>query len=143
MHITTKFVSSNPALGEVYAIQHYVIQFFTDLHSTALESSTLTITLPISLYISKSKVQDEDSVLFTSKLFIQLYVRFGIILSCGTHLHDRIIWLRWSVLAPNQVYSFYWSIYTNECSKRSCMLLLLWFSDWILKLFWRCDTFCF
>jgi hypothetical protein len=44
-------VSSNPALGEVYAIQHYVIQFFTDLHSTALESSTLTITLPISLYI--------------------------------------------------------------------------------------------
>ena len=29
--ITTKVVSSNPANGEVYSIQHYVIKFLSDL----------------------------------------------------------------------------------------------------------------
>ena len=29
--ITTKVVSSNPAHGEVYLIQHYVIKFVSDL----------------------------------------------------------------------------------------------------------------
>jgi hypothetical protein len=29
--ITTKIVSSNPAHGEVYFIQHYVIKFVSDL----------------------------------------------------------------------------------------------------------------
>jgi hypothetical protein len=29
--ITTKVVSSNPAHGEMYSIQHYVIQFVRDL----------------------------------------------------------------------------------------------------------------
>ena len=29
--ITTKVVSSNPDLGEVYSIQHYVIKFVSDL----------------------------------------------------------------------------------------------------------------
>jgi hypothetical protein len=29
--ITTKVVSSNPAPGEVYSIQHYVIKFASDL----------------------------------------------------------------------------------------------------------------
>jgi hypothetical protein len=31
VHITTKIVSSNPAHGEVYSIQHYVIKFVSDL----------------------------------------------------------------------------------------------------------------
>jgi hypothetical protein len=31
MHITTNVVSSNPALGEVHSIQHYVIKFVSDL----------------------------------------------------------------------------------------------------------------
>ena len=31
MPITTKVVSSNPAHGEVYSIQHYVIKFVSDL----------------------------------------------------------------------------------------------------------------
>jgi len=31
VHITTKFVSSNPAHGEVYSIQHYVIKFVSNL----------------------------------------------------------------------------------------------------------------
>jgi hypothetical protein len=31
VHITTKVVSSNPTLGEVYLIQHYVIKFVNDL----------------------------------------------------------------------------------------------------------------
>ena len=30
MHITTKVVSTNPALGEMYSIQHYVIKFVGD-----------------------------------------------------------------------------------------------------------------
>jgi hypothetical protein len=30
-HITTNVVSSNPAHGEVYSIQHYVIKFVNDL----------------------------------------------------------------------------------------------------------------
>jgi hypothetical protein len=29
--ITTKVVSSNPAHGEVYSIQHYMIKFVSDL----------------------------------------------------------------------------------------------------------------
>jgi len=29
-YITTNFVSSNPAHGEVYSIQHYVIKFVSD-----------------------------------------------------------------------------------------------------------------
>jgi len=31
VHITTKVVSSNPAHGELYSIQHYVIKFVSDL----------------------------------------------------------------------------------------------------------------
>jgi len=31
MPIATKVVSSNPAHGEVYSIQHYVIKFVSDL----------------------------------------------------------------------------------------------------------------
>ena len=31
MPITTKVVSSNTVLGEVYSIQHYVIKFVSDL----------------------------------------------------------------------------------------------------------------
>jgi len=31
MPITTKVVSLNPAHGEVYSIQHYVIKFISDL----------------------------------------------------------------------------------------------------------------
>ena len=31
MHLTTKVVSLNPVHGEVYSIQHYVIQFVSDL----------------------------------------------------------------------------------------------------------------
>ena len=31
MSITTKVVSSNPVHGEVYSIQHYVIEFVSDL----------------------------------------------------------------------------------------------------------------
>ena len=30
-HITTKVMSSNPAHGEVYSIQHYVVKFVGDL----------------------------------------------------------------------------------------------------------------
>ena len=31
VHITTKDVSSNPAHGEVYSVQYYVIKFVSDL----------------------------------------------------------------------------------------------------------------
>jgi hypothetical protein len=38
--ITSKVVSSNPALGEVYLIQHYVIKFASDLQWFSPVSST-------------------------------------------------------------------------------------------------------
>ena len=31
VHITTNIVSSNPAHGELYSIQHYVVKFVSDL----------------------------------------------------------------------------------------------------------------
>jgi hypothetical protein len=31
VHITTEVVSSNPAHSEMYSIQHYVVQFVSDL----------------------------------------------------------------------------------------------------------------
>jgi hypothetical protein len=34
-HITAKVVSSNPVHGEVYSIQHYVIQFVSDLRQVS------------------------------------------------------------------------------------------------------------
>jgi hypothetical protein len=33
VHIASKVVSSNPAHGEVYSIEHYVIKFVSDLRS--------------------------------------------------------------------------------------------------------------
>jgi hypothetical protein len=46
--ITTKVVSSNPAYGEVYSIQHYVIKFVADfsglLHVHRFPSSITSIT---------------------------------------------------------------------------------------------------
>ena len=35
MHITTNVVSSNPAQGDVYSIQHYVIKFVSDLRQVS------------------------------------------------------------------------------------------------------------
>ena len=35
MPITTKVVSSNPAHGEMYSIQHYVIKFDSDLRQVS------------------------------------------------------------------------------------------------------------
>jgi hypothetical protein len=40
--ITTKVVSSNPVHGEVYSIQHYVIQFVSDLLQVCVESGVKT-----------------------------------------------------------------------------------------------------
>jgi hypothetical protein len=34
--ITTNVVSLNPAHGEVYSIQHYVIKFFSDLRQVGV-----------------------------------------------------------------------------------------------------------
>ena len=40
MYITTNVVSSNPAHGEVYSIQHYVMKFASDLHIKKINLST-------------------------------------------------------------------------------------------------------
>ena len=39
VYITTNVVSSNPANGEVYSIQHYVIKFVSDLRQLVVFSS--------------------------------------------------------------------------------------------------------
>ena len=73
LHITTNVVSSNPANGEVYSIQHYVIKFVSDLRQVGgflgvsstnktdrhditeillkVELNTLTLTLTLTLKI--------------------------------------------------------------------------------------------
>ena len=46
MHITTNFVRSYPAHGEVYWIQHYVIKFVSDLRQVG---GFLPFPIPIKL----------------------------------------------------------------------------------------------
>jgi hypothetical protein len=56
-------------------------------------------------------VQDY-SVLYNNKLLVLLYDRFGFLLACGKHLHDRIISLRAEVLVHKTSLTFancYWS----------------------------------
>jgi len=47
--ITTKVVSSNPAHGEMYLIQHYVIKFVSDLQQVCGFPRELRFPLPIKL----------------------------------------------------------------------------------------------
>ena len=47
--ITTKVVSSNPAHGEVYSIQHYVIKFVSDLQQVCDFLRVLWFPSPIKL----------------------------------------------------------------------------------------------
>ena len=47
--ITTNVVSSNPAHGEVYLIQHYVIKFFRDLQQVGGFLQVLLFPPPIKL----------------------------------------------------------------------------------------------
>jgi hypothetical protein len=44
---TTKVVSSNPAHGEVYSIQHYVIKFVSDLRQVGVFFRILRFPPPI------------------------------------------------------------------------------------------------
>jgi hypothetical protein len=47
--ITTKVVSSNPAHGEVYLIQHYAIKFVSDLRQVCGFHRVLGFPSPIKL----------------------------------------------------------------------------------------------
>ena len=49
VHITTKEVSSNPAHGELYSIQHYVIKFVSDMWQIGGVQLVLRFPLPIKL----------------------------------------------------------------------------------------------
>ena len=49
MHITTNVVSSNPAQGDVYSIQHYVIKFVSDLRQVSGFLRLLRFPPPIKL----------------------------------------------------------------------------------------------
>ena len=49
MHITTNVVSSNPAQGYVYSIQHYVIKFVSDLRKVGGYLRLLRFPPPIKL----------------------------------------------------------------------------------------------
>ena len=49
MPITTNVVSSNPADGEVYSIQHYVIKFVSDLRQVGGFLRVLLFPQPIKL----------------------------------------------------------------------------------------------
>jgi hypothetical protein len=47
--ITAKAVSSNPARGEVYSMQHYVIKFVSDLRQVIGFSRVIRLPPPIKL----------------------------------------------------------------------------------------------
>ena len=49
VHITSKVASSNPADGEVYFIQHYVIEFVSDLRQVCCFLQVLQFPLQIKL----------------------------------------------------------------------------------------------
>ena len=49
MHITTNVVSSNPAQGDVYSIQQYVIKFVSDLRQIGGFLRVLRFPPPIKL----------------------------------------------------------------------------------------------
>ena len=49
MHIITNVVSSNPAHGDVYSIQHYVIKFVSDLRQVGGFLRLLRFPPPIKL----------------------------------------------------------------------------------------------
>jgi hypothetical protein len=60
MHITTNVVSSNPAQGDVYSVQHYVIKFVSDLRQVCC---FLRVLLSATLkYFSLSQDVMKDSV---------------------------------------------------------------------------------
>jgi hypothetical protein len=50
--ITTKVVSSNPVHGEVYSIQHYVLQFVSELLQVCVESGVKTCILLLVRFMS-------------------------------------------------------------------------------------------
>ena len=50
--ITTKVVSSNPAHGEVYSMQHYVIQFVSDFRQVGGFLRVLRFPPPIKLTVT-------------------------------------------------------------------------------------------
>jgi hypothetical protein len=49
MHTTTNVVSSNPAQGEVYSLQYYVIKFVSDLRRVGCFLQVLRFPPPIKL----------------------------------------------------------------------------------------------
>ena len=71
VHITTKAVSSNPAHGDVYSIQRYVIKFVSDLRHVGgflqVPRFPLPITLTVTVCFFKKKKQiisGENTLLF-------------------------------------------------------------------------------
>ena len=51
--ITTNIVSSNPTLGEVYSIQHYLIKFVSDLRQVGDFPRVVRFPPPIKLTATK------------------------------------------------------------------------------------------
>jgi hypothetical protein len=49
VHITTEAVGSNPAHGEVYSIQHYLIKFVSELRQVGVFLRVLRIPPPLKL----------------------------------------------------------------------------------------------
>ena len=49
VHITSKIASSNPAVGEVYSLEHYVIEFVSDLRQDCCFLRILQFLLQIKL----------------------------------------------------------------------------------------------
>ena len=62
--------------------------------------------------------------LYMMALFVQLYVKIDILLTCGKHLHDSIISLKWEILTHTTILTsplFIESPAPSQDSERSCI----------------------
>jgi hypothetical protein len=64
-----------------------------DVQNITQKTKDRATRIPLKAYVSQ-RLSILCSVFFIITLFVRLYVRVGILLSCGKHLHDRILSLR-------------------------------------------------
>ena len=76
VHITSKIASSNPAVGEVYSLEHYVIEFVSDLRQvccfpgTPFSSANKTDRHIFNWNIAESGIKNHNTNLSPTKMYV-------------------------------------------------------------------------
>ena len=102
-HITTNVVSSNPAHGEVYSIQHYVIKLISD--SRQVGSFLRVFRFPPSIKLTGHDITEILLKVALSTITLTLYANFGILYAIFTfyecftlsHRELKYVW-SWQLL---------------------------------------------